>query len=95
MTSAVSCAISNANLPDDRRKKCTIKCTFEKIGFFDETNGFNIENIVKSQMQNGQSESAARTVAEKCAVTRKESETICEWANRGANCFEAERLLSN
>lgn len=41
-------------------------------------------------MQSGQSESAARSIAGKCAVEKKEFGTTCEWASRGTDCFRAE-----
>lgn len=48
-----------------------LKCAFEKIGLFNETNCFNVERIVKTEMDSiGRSESDARSIAEKCAVKK-------------------------
>lgn len=37
--------------------KCIEKCTLERQGLFDETNGLNVENVVKLDTQAGFNES--------------------------------------
>lgn len=54
-----------------------------------------MENIVKFEIDNGFSESDARTIAEKCAVKKKETETNCDWASRGLDCLSAEEEIEN
>lgn len=83
------CASSNAHLPVNEQLKCSRKCALENLGFFNETNGFNVENIVKNEMEFGFSESVARSIAEKCAVKKEGSESNCEWADRGLSCLKA------
>lgn len=84
------CVLSNLNLPSNQTEKCIRKCALEKSGMFDETNGLNVENIIKMEIQDGRSESAARSRAEKCAVKKEESETFCDWASRALDCLVAE-----
>lgn len=69
--------------------KCIEKCTLQRKGFFDETNGLNVENIVKEDTP-ALGESVARSIAQKCAVKKEASETICDWASRAVHCLEAE-----
>lgn len=85
-----SCASSNTYLPANQRHFCNQKCALQRLGLFDDTNGFNFENIVKTQRQEGFSESVARSMAEKCAVKKHVFETNCEWASRGLDCLVAE-----
>ncbi|XP_037028367.1 general odorant-binding protein 99a-like [Bradysia coprophila] len=87
---ATKCSMLNSNLPLDQMKMCNVKCVLEKGGFFDETNGFNVEHIVNVEMKSGRSESGARAVAEKCAVKKEAFESSCGWANRGLDCLRVE-----
>lgn len=87
-----NCYLENSYLPTDQIMKCARKCTYEKIGIFDETSGFNVENIIKSEMLKGFSEDDSKAMTKKCAVKKEESETDCEWASRGGDCFKAEEL---
>lgn len=87
----ISCESSNADLPKNQFKNCVRKCLLEKTGLFNETNGFNVENIVKLEMHEGRSDSAAKAVVKKCAVKKKESENNCDWALRGLECLIAEK----
>lgn len=77
-------------MPENEFEKCSLKCSLENLGLFNETNGFNVENIVKMEMADGTNESVARSLAEKCAVKKQGSESYCEWADRGFSCLRAE-----
>lgn len=52
-----NCAGLNFNLPANQKMKCIEKCTLERQGLFDETNGLNVENVVKLDTQAGFNES--------------------------------------
>lgn len=81
--------VKNANLPACQKRKCIEKCILHKQGLFDETNGLNVENVVKEATP-ALGESVARTIAQKCAVEKEESETDCDWASRAMHCLKAE-----
>lgn len=90
---ATTCAFENSHLSVKEGEKCFTKCTFEKLGIFDEMNGLNVEHLVKMRTNSGASEDLARPKAEKCAVKRGESENNCEWASQIYACLHAEKSL--
>lgn len=71
-------------------QECAEKCALEKLGVFDETNGFSVEKLTKMNQKDGYSRSVARSMARKCAVTEIGMETRCEWASRGLKCLNEE-----
>lgn len=78
-------------MPADRKQKYIATCVVEKVGLFDDTSGFNVERIVKTEMNSvGRSEIDARSIAEKCAVKKDASETKVDWAIRGLQCLTDE-----
>lgn len=90
---ATTCAFENSHLSVEEGNKCFTKCTFEKLGIFDETNGLNVEHLVKIRANGAVSEDLARSKAGKCTVKRGESENSCEWASRIYDCLHAEKSL--
>lgn len=90
---AMTCASENSHLSYEKGKKCFSKCALEKVGIFDESNSLNVEHLVKITMNSAASKSFARSMAEKCAVKREESENNCEWAFRVYECLHARELM--
>lgn len=76
---------------NDEKTQCYIKCIFEKMGLFDEKNGFNIENSVK-QLGQGKNETTVRPEVVKCADKNTQNSNACEWAYRGFDCFKKANL---
>lgn len=67
------------DFPNDMKTKCYIKCMFEKQGTFDDTNGVNVEHMIKVSKN-------PRALVERCALNRTESENACSWAYRIFEC---------
>lgn len=72
------------NLPADQKDKCTIKCVLEKNGYFNETNGLNLEYIANQEKEFGHQlyETVFKPSIERCAFKKEESESYCDWADR-------------
>ncbi|XP_061393272.1 general odorant-binding protein 99a-like [Musca vetustissima] len=76
--------------PNDSVTQCYLKCVFVKFGFFDTTNGFNVENI-HQQLVGSHAEAnhddAVHAKIESCVDRNEQGSNACEWAYRGATCF--------
>lgn len=79
------------NFPNDEKTQCYIKCIFEKMGLFDEKEGFNVEHLVK-QLGQGKNETAIRPEIVKCADKNTQKTNACQWAYRGFDCFKKANL---
>lgn len=79
------------NFPNDEKTQCYINCIFKKMGLFDETNGFDVEHLVK-QLGQGKNETEIRPEVVKCADKNPNKSTACAWAFRGFNCFKNAHL---
>lgn len=61
------------------------------MGLFDDTNGFDIEHLVK-QLGQGKDEAQVRTEIVKCADKNPNKDNNCVWAWRGFNCLKQKNL---
>lgn len=77
------------------KSPCFAKCVFEKLGFFDGTKGFNVENFV-DKLGEGQHDTEVRRLRSEflyCADKNPQKSDACEWANRGIDCLKKAGLL--
>lgn len=83
------CMESSANLPDDQKVMCFRKCVLEKVGYFNETNGLNLEYIANQEKELGHRlyQTVYKPLYERCAFKKEESESYCDWANRIFECI--------
>lgn len=49
-----------------------------------------MDHIVEIEMHDGVDENVAKSIADKCAVKKNESEPNCMWASRGYDCLQAQ-----
>lgn len=73
--------------------RCFAKCVFEKLEMFSTTD-FNVENSIE-RFRVAMKEDNMISIRErvvKCANDKLETETACERANRGFECFTKEGL---
>lgn len=79
------------DFPADDKTKCYISCILKKMGLFNETTGFNVDNAVK-QLGQGKNETEVRAAVVKCADKNEQKSSACEWAYRGFTCFKTAHL---
>ncbi|XP_052862705.1 general odorant-binding protein 99a-like isoform X1 [Anopheles cruzii] len=78
------------NFPEDDTTQCYIKCIFNKMQLFDDTNGPNVENLVQ-QLAHGRDAEEVRGEINKCTGSNTDG-NICHWAFRGFQCFQKNNL---
>ncbi|XP_065089082.1 general odorant-binding protein 99a-like [Ochlerotatus camptorhynchus] len=76
--------------PEDDMTMCYIKCVFNKMQLFDDTEGPLVDNLVQ-QLAHGRDAEEVRTEVLKC-VDKNTDDNTCHWAFRGFKCFQKNNL---
>nr|6NBN_A Chain A, AAEL005772-PA [Aedes aegypti]6OG0_A Chain A, AAEL005772-PA [Aedes aegypti]6OGH_A Chain A, AAEL005772-PA [Aedes aegypti]6OII_A Chain A, AAEL005772-PA [Aedes aegypti]6OII_B Chain B, AAEL005772-PA [Aedes aegypti]6OMW_A Chain A, AAEL005772-PA [Aedes aegypti]6OMW_B Chain B, AAEL005772-PA [Aedes aegypti]6OMW_C Chain C, AAEL005772-PA [Aedes aegypti]6OMW_D Chain D, AAEL005772-PA [Aedes aegypti]6OMW_E Chain E, AAEL005772-PA [Aedes aegypti]6OMW_F Chain F, AAEL005772-PA [Aedes aegypti]6 len=76
--------------PEDDTTMCYIKCVFNKMQLFDDTEGPLVDNLVH-QLAHGRDAEEVRTEVLKC-VDKNTDNNACHWAFRGFKCFQKNNL---
>ncbi|XP_062534215.1 general odorant-binding protein 99a-like [Armigeres subalbatus] len=76
--------------PEDDTTKCYIKCVFNKMQLFEDTEGPLVDNLVQ-QLAHGRDADEVRTEVLKC-VDKNTDNNACHWAYRGFQCFQKNNL---
>ncbi|KXJ69324.1 general odorant-binding protein 99a [Aedes albopictus] len=76
--------------PEDDTTMCYIKCVFNKMQLFDDTEGPLVDNLVL-QLAHGRDGEEVRTEVMKC-VDKNTDNNACHWAFRGFKCFQKNNL---
>ncbi|XP_053687879.1 general odorant-binding protein 99a-like [Sabethes cyaneus] len=76
--------------PEDDTTQCYIKCIFNKMQLFDDTDGPLVDNLVQ-QLAHGRDADEIRAEIVKCVDKNTDGNT-CHWAFRGFKCFQQNNL---
>ncbi|EDW02280.1 general odorant-binding protein 99a [Drosophila grimshawi] len=78
--------------PDDEITRNYIKCIFNKFDLFEDTKGFNVDNLVAQLGQGREDKTTLKADVEKCADKNEQKSNVSAWAYRGFKCFLSKNL---
>lgn len=79
-------------MANNGRAQCFTKCVSEKLGFFNDNEGFNVEFYMKTS-KSVQNKTEVRPKFEKCAQENSRQNDVCQWFYEGFNCLRKEGLF--
>lgn len=75
------------NFPNDKKTQCYVKCMLEKLGVFDDREGFYVDRLVAQLEKDRKRGIDTKAEIEKCADENPQKTGPCEWAYRVFHCI--------
>lgn len=64
----------------------------EKQGIWNDSTGLDVETVTSKDTAAGLNYYDAKAMAEKCAYSKNDYESDCEWASRSLHCVQQEEI---